>query len=289
MNTAGSPTTSIGTITSDAVIARIGIIHKLTAADRITAVGCTSIAVVTSQRATWLAITGYTCLCAVTDIVVVALAVVLTDLTLAGGKVTGRITGTVVNIVAAIGRLVAAIGGTTHAIAAVGRRAALASQGSMTGLGSIAPLAVVAGSIIGHVITTIGRLVAAIGGTTHAIAAVGRRAVLASQGCMASLGPIAPLAVITVGVGITLTIIRTVRMVLTILTISITATGVIVLIADANRTRIIIKLTDTSTTYLRSVAEELIVTRFTIVRIATGSITANIVGTRISIKAITVE
>jgi hypothetical protein len=115
----------------------------LAAADRITTVGCANFTIVTSQRSTRLTITGYTHLLAITDIVVVTLDVALTYLTKSGGKVAGRVTTTVVNIVATISRLVTAIIGTGHTVITIGRRACLTTGSRITGLGPIAPQAIV--------------------------------------------------------------------------------------------------------------------------------------------------
>jgi hypothetical protein len=65
-----------------------------------------------------LTISGYTGLFAVASIVVVTVVIDLTGFTLSGGKVAGRITATVVDVVTAIGRLVAAVIGTSHPIVA---------------------------------------------------------------------------------------------------------------------------------------------------------------------------
>jgi hypothetical protein len=108
------------------------------------------------------------------------------------------VTGTVIrHVVTTIGRLVTAIGGTGHAVTAIGFLTALAAQGVMTSLGPIAPLAVVTGTVIRHVVTTIGRLVTAIGGTGHAVTAVRRIGFLTTVSGITGLGPIAEESIVT--------------------------------------------------------------------------------------------
>jgi hypothetical protein len=123
--TAGSTRTSIGAVTPEAIITRCRVVHKLAATGRITTVCGADFTIVASKRSTWLTITGYTCLQAITDITVVTLDIALTDLTQATDQVASFISTTVVNMVAAIGRPITAIIGTGHAVITVGRRACL--------------------------------------------------------------------------------------------------------------------------------------------------------------------